>query len=80
MPIYEFRCLKCGDLFEKLIINSKEKVEIKCPRCNSEEFERVMSVTNYAMGSGKGSRKPKVTTKSCSPGSGCATFEIPGAE
>lgn len=82
MPIYEFRCIKCSELFEKLIINSGEKVEIKCPKCNSGEFERVMSATNYNVGAGKGKddRKPKVTTKSCSPGSGCSTFEFPGAE
>lgn len=80
MPIYEFRCSKCRNLFEKLIINSKEKIEIKCPKCNSEEFERVMSAANYAMGSGKGSKKPRIATKSCSPGNSCSTIELPGAE
>jgi len=79
MPIYEFRCLKCGDLFEKLFKTTGEEAAIECPKCKSDSFERVISRTNYAMGSGKGQR-PKVTTKSCGSGSECATFEIPGPD
>lgn len=81
MPIFEFRCLKCGKIFEKLFINSNEEVNIECPECKSDAFERVISSTNYVMGGGKkGGSKPQVTTKSCSPGSGCTTLEIPGPE
>lgn len=80
MPIYEFRCLKCGSLFEKLFIKPDEQVEIKCPECQSDSFERVISRTNYVMGTGNGGNKPKLTSKSCSPGSRCATLEIPGYE
>jgi len=78
MPIYEFRCLKCGNVFDKLFKSSNEKVEIKCPQCQSDSFERIISKTNYVMGTGKGGKKPKLTTKSCSPGSSCSTLEIPG--
>jgi putative FmdB family regulatory protein len=81
MPIFEFRCLKCGKLFEKLfILGSMEQVEIACPECGSDSFERVISKTNYVMGSGKGGTKPGVTTKSCSSGNSCTSFEIPGPE
>lgn len=79
MPIYEFRCLKCGKIFEKLfIIGSREKADITCPECGAESFERVMSSTNYAMGEGKGSKSPKITTKSCGSGNKCSTLELPG--
>lgn len=78
MPIYEFRCLKCGDIFEKLFLDPNKEVEIKCPKCQSDSFERVMSSTNYAMGSGKGGNKPTITRKSCSSGNDCTTLEIPG--
>ncbi|MBA3029837.1 MAG: zinc ribbon domain-containing protein, partial [Desulfobacteraceae bacterium] len=31
MPIYEFKCLKCNDCFEILIMGRDETVETKCP-------------------------------------------------
>ena len=40
MPIYEYRCQKCGYKFEKLVFN-KEK--IKCPRCGSENPKKLFS-------------------------------------
>ncbi|KJR95950.1 MAG: FmdB family transcriptional regulator [Peptococcaceae bacterium BRH_c4a] len=80
MPIFEFRCLECGNIFEKLFIKTGEEVIIECPKCKSPSFERVISRTNYVMGSGKGGSKPKVTTKSCSSGNDCMTLEIPGPD
>jgi len=78
MPIFEFRCLECGNLFEKLFLNSDEKVDIACPECQSQSFERVVSRANYAIGAGPGGKQPKITTKSCNPSSQCTTLEIPG--
>jgi len=78
MPIFEFRCLECGNIFEKLFTSSDDKLEMECPECRSTTFERVISRTNYVMGSGPGGKKPKITTRSCSPGSSCMTLDIPG--
>lgn len=79
MPVFEFRCLECGNLFEKLFRNPNENMEAACPKCGSESFERVISKANHVMGAGKaGRKKPTVTTKSCSPGNSCATIDIPG--
>jgi len=78
MPIFEFRCSDCGDIFEKLFLNPGEQVEIACPKCKSGAFERVISRTNHIMGSGGSGGKPKVTAKSCSSGNGCVSLEIPG--
>lgn len=78
MPIYEFRCLDCQHLFELLVLNDNEKVEMKCPSCESDTFERIMSTTNFNMGahaSGKG--KAASQSRSCAGGS-CTTYEIPG--
>ncbi|HHW44249.1 zinc ribbon domain-containing protein [Desulfofundulus thermobenzoicus] len=80
MPIYEFRCLHCGRLFEKLFINPSEKADIRCPRCQSDTCERVISRVNYVSRAGAGRTKPSVTTRSCAPGSSCTTIEIPGAD
>ena len=78
MPLYEFKCLKCQAYFELLIMNKDDEVELKCPECKSEEFERIISSTNFAMGDGSASgNKPSATTRTCSSGS-CTTYEIPG--
>ncbi len=79
MPIFEFKCLKCEDFFELLILNDEEMVELGCPKCKSNQFERVMSATNYAMGAAGPSAKAGVSTtsRSCSAGS-CTTYDVPG--
>ena len=78
MPIFEFRCSECGDIFEKIFLNSHEKTDIKCPGCQSRTFERVVSRTNFMMGAAPGSNKPKITSKSCAPGNECMTLDLPG--
>ena len=78
MPIYEFRCAECGNIFEELFIGSGEKAGIACPECKSESFERVVSSTNYAMGVGPGGNQPKISTKSCGPTNKCMTLDLPG--
>lgn len=80
MPIYEFKCLQCGRTFEKLFIKPDDEADLACPECKSESLERIISKTNYAMGSGQGAKQPKLTTRSCNPGSDCTTLEIPGCD
>ncbi|CAB5086614.1 hypothetical protein D3OALGA1CA_4104 [Olavius algarvensis associated proteobacterium Delta 3] len=78
MPIYEFKCSKCGEYFETLIRNQQDEKELGCPKCQSTAFERVMSRTNMAMGNGAGeSASTTTTTRSCSSGN-CGTLTIPG--
>lgn len=79
MPIYEFRCLKCNDCFEVLVTRSDEEVDMACPKCQSEDFERVMSCTNFQMGAGgaSGGVGVKTENRECSSGS-CTTWEVGG--
>ncbi|MBU0987777.1 MAG: zinc ribbon domain-containing protein [Proteobacteria bacterium] len=78
MPIYEFKCLKCEKFIELLLLSSDEKIELKCPDCNSEELERVLSTSSYSMGAGSGTgSKVGSQTRACSGGS-CTTWDIPG--
>ena len=78
MPIYEFRCLECDSNFELLMVNQNEEIEMKCPECDSLDFERILSSTNYSIGSGSGTNQGvKSQTKNCSSGS-CTTYDIPG--
>jgi putative FmdB family regulatory protein len=78
MPIYEFRCLKCQELFEFLAVKTDDTMETRCPHCGAEDFERVMSSTNFAMGSGASSNAgASKQTRTCAGGN-CTTYEIPG--
>jgi putative FmdB family regulatory protein len=78
MPIYEFRCLKCNEVFEILMTSPQDEVEMKCPHCESENFERVLSTTSHIIGSPKGqSQRPTVESRKCASGT-CSTVTIPG--
>jgi putative FmdB family regulatory protein len=76
MPIYEFKCLGCGNVFEFLKLKKEsEEAAMKCPKCKSEEVERILSTVNAFVSSG--GKKSTQTVKNCSSGS-CTSFEIPG--
>ena len=38
MPIYEFRCLQCGHVFELINFKKDEQTEMKCPECGGREI------------------------------------------
>ena len=78
MPIYEFKCLKCNEHYELLVTNKDEQIELKCPKCNSEELERIISVTSYVMGGPAGNAEVKTETRTCASGS-CVSYDIPGS-
>jgi putative FmdB family regulatory protein len=76
MPIYEFKCIGCGHVFELLQLKKDdEKSGMKCPKCGSQEVERVLSSVSVITTSG--GKKVKQNVKSCGSGS-CTSFEIPG--
>ncbi|MBW2624152.1 MAG: zinc ribbon domain-containing protein [Deltaproteobacteria bacterium] len=77
MPIYEFRCLECDDIFEILFMTEDDKNTMACPKCTGENIERVLSTTNHTIKGSSSQPHIDVSTKSCSDGS-CGTIEIPG--
>ncbi len=56
MPLFEYRCEKCGARFEKLVMTSKRD-EVICVKCGSEQTKRQFST---------------FATSSVSSGSACA--------
>jgi putative FmdB family regulatory protein len=75
MPIYEFRCLGCGHVFEFLKLKKEtDGREMKCPKCNSTEVEKVLSTVNVAKSP---TGKATSAVKSCGGGT-CATIDVPG--
>ena len=79
MPIYEFRCANCGNI-EEFILTGDRQIEMKCGTCGGENLERVISRTNYVMGSAGSSKSggPSTTSRSCGPGQSCTSIELPG--
>jgi putative FmdB family regulatory protein len=43
MPLYEYRCQKCGKSFEKLRRMQDADSETECPECRSSDVERLLS-------------------------------------
>ena len=43
MPVYEFRCEACGELFERKLSVAERNTPGACPKCGADEAERVMS-------------------------------------
>jgi putative FmdB family regulatory protein len=40
MPTYQYRCAKCGELFEHVEhVAEHETVHLRCPKCGSETVE-----------------------------------------
>jgi len=42
MPMYDYRCVQCGDKFEELIFSWDKEKEIICPNCSSKDAERLI--------------------------------------
>ena len=52
MPIFEYQCDQCNEIFEKLVFKG-DKDEIRCPKCKSTDIRKKMSATSF-MGSSIG--------------------------
>jgi putative FmdB family regulatory protein len=55
MPIYEYRCLECGEKFEEFVrFINKPEPEFKCPKCGGGKVEKLLSSFGFRS-SGSGS-------------------------
>ena len=43
MPIFEYKCEKCGNIFEVLALGSENDKKIICPKCNSEKVKKMLN-------------------------------------
>ncbi len=44
MPVYEYRCSKCGEKFEKFVRSVSARNEVVCPRCGNTEVKKLVSL------------------------------------
>ena len=48
MPIYEYTCRDCGAKFEQFVRTMSGQDKFNCPKCNSKQTARALSV--FAVG------------------------------
>lgn len=60
MPMYEYRCNTCAKSFEQLRRMRDSDEDVRCPTCESDKVERLLSGFATSSGGGGG----------CAPGSG----------
>jgi putative FmdB family regulatory protein len=54
MPIYEFKCLNCDGVFEKLCFPSDRMELVSCPSCGGQKTERLLSAFCSVSGGSEG--------------------------
>ena len=53
MPMYDYKCTKCGTIFEELVFSSTETDnKIKCPKCDFSNVKRQLSAPFISANSG----------------------------
>jgi putative FmdB family regulatory protein len=76
MPIYEYRCEKCGQVNEFLILGRQD--QLVCKQCGSKDLTKLLSAHNIATATSRGLTEPGSggccgSPNSCgTPGSCCS--------
>jgi putative FmdB family regulatory protein len=69
MPIYEYQCAACGQVFEEIVFGEKA---VPCPKCASGKTEKLISRTQrHRSGGGGGDYAESAASAPASSG-GCA--------
>jgi putative FmdB family regulatory protein len=44
MPIYEYRCEECDELFEIFVRSFSQQTRLTCPKCGSQRVKKAVSL------------------------------------
>jgi len=50
MPLFDYECKNCGNIFEELTSASTPDEEISCPACGKQEAMRLLSAPSIGGG------------------------------
>jgi len=54
MPLYEYECKQCKERFEVLHFSNDDESNLRCPRCQADKPQRVLSLCSSAPGKSAG--------------------------
>jgi putative FmdB family regulatory protein len=66
MPIYEYQCRRCGEVFERIMKVNEKSDTLTCPYCGEKKPEKILS----SFSSSKGSE----SSSSCSSSGGPTSY------
>ena len=69
MPIYEYRCLDCEAVFEKILSSANSQEKVTCTKCAGTNVRKKISAGSYRLAGG-GSSIPAGALSGCSSKSG----------
>ncbi len=65
MPLYEFECLECGTIFEKLVRKAGAISDVACPVCHSLRVtQQISTCASFVRGKSSG------PSRACPPSGG----------
>ena len=70
MPIYEFKCKNCGNIFEYLCLKKSDKDQVRCPVCGHDETDVLLSAFSSLNSGNTLKGGSSASSSSCSPSGG----------
>ena len=66
MPMYDYRCKNCDEVFEELVFSSTEPDEdVTCPKCGQNKSERLLSAPMVSTGGNSSSNYSPSVSRGC---------------
>ncbi|MFO8113478.1 MAG: zinc ribbon domain-containing protein [Desulfosalsimonadaceae bacterium] len=78
MPLYEYKCVSCGEVSEILVRGGKNE-DVACHRCGGRELEKIFSAHSSMSGSRKNTLPGASDTGCCGTSPAEATCAGPGS-
>jgi putative FmdB family regulatory protein len=65
MPVYDYKCQKCGKVFEKFLRSLSAASSVKCEKCGSARVKKLVSCCAISAGGKKESAGSSTSSHSC---------------